>query len=93
MGYVANDRLTDVLAASDPQAERCYANYLALWTLFEAGRTRGARVCDLGGIDPRGNHGVYLFKRGLKGRVSPRPVYAHSQSPGLTHLFSLKDLL
>lgn len=68
MGWMGGDMALDLLAASSDAAKTTYANYLALWSLIDLARQRGARTFDCGGIDPKGNQGVYNFKKGLSGR-------------------------
>lgn len=67
MGWVGGRTGLDLLAASSDAARNSYANYLALWTLIQRMRERGAESFDCGGIDPTGNEGVYNFKKGLGG--------------------------
>jgi lipid II:glycine glycyltransferase (peptidoglycan interpeptide bridge formation enzyme) len=67
MGWMGGRIALDLLAASSDAARNSYANYLALWTLIERSRQRGADLFDCGGIDPAGNEGVYNFKKGLSG--------------------------
>jgi lipid II:glycine glycyltransferase (peptidoglycan interpeptide bridge formation enzyme) len=52
------------MAASGNAARKVYASYATLWGLVNECHARGVRYYDMAGIDPRGNKGVWDFKRG-----------------------------
>ncbi len=54
----------DMLAAAGATARKTYASHATFWALTEACRERGAKVFDMGGVDPVGNSGVFNFKQG-----------------------------
>ncbi len=54
----------DLMAASGNVARKIYASYATLWGMVNECHTRGVRNYDLAGVDPRGNKGVWDFKRG-----------------------------
>lgn len=68
MGWIGGEMALDLLAAQAPEARNTSASYMAMWTLIERCRQRGAAIYDCGGIDPQGNPGVYHFKQGLGGQ-------------------------
>ena len=62
--YHGGHTTLDLLAASSEGARNTYANYLAVWRMIQRAREKGAGRFDCGGIDPKGNPGVYNFKKG-----------------------------
>ncbi|MDC0078271.1 peptidoglycan bridge formation glycyltransferase FemA/FemB family protein, partial [Deltaproteobacteria bacterium] len=62
---VANDMGWDLLAASNLVARKQYATYAIIWKIFSELKRCGVNKCDLGGIDPKYNPGVYNFKKGI----------------------------
>jgi hypothetical protein len=61
---LAGETASDLLAAASPAGRKTYAAYALLWEQILECRRRGARILDLGGVDPEGAKGVYDFKRG-----------------------------
>lgn len=69
-GLVASamgDSAIYVLGATSDDGLNAKGAYLLQWTLIQWLKENGFRWYDLGGIDPKGNPGVYSFKRGLSG--------------------------
>jgi lipid II:glycine glycyltransferase (peptidoglycan interpeptide bridge formation enzyme) len=69
-GLVASamgDSAIYLLGATSDDGLNAKGAYLLQWTLIQWLKENGVRWYDLGGIDPEGNPGVYLFKRGLSG--------------------------
>ena len=56
-----------LLGATSDNGLNAKGSYLLQWTLIQWLKDKGIRWYDLGGIDPIGNPGVYLFKRGFSG--------------------------
>jgi lipid II:glycine glycyltransferase (peptidoglycan interpeptide bridge formation enzyme) len=56
-----------LLGATSDEGLNSKGSYLLQWTLIQWLKDKNIRWYDLGGIDPVGNPGVYLFKRGLSG--------------------------
>jgi len=56
-----------LLAAGNNLGRQLRASYLTWWRALLTARKAGMEYCDLGGIDPVNNTGVYMFKRGLGG--------------------------
>jgi hypothetical protein len=56
-----------LLGATGDDGLKSKGAYLLQWTMIRWLKDNGVRWYDLGGIDPEGNPGVYLFKRGLSG--------------------------
>ncbi len=74
-------RWTDFYVASNDRAKVTGAGRLALWHLIERAKAEGARILDLGGIDPVGNPGVYEFKRGVcRNAVASDPLWLYSRT-------------
>jgi len=69
-GLVASamgDSAIYLLGATSDDGLNAKGAYLLQWTLIQWLKESGFRWYDLGGIDPKGNPGVYSFKRGLCG--------------------------
>jgi hypothetical protein len=69
-GLVASamgDSAIYLLGATSDDGLNAKGAYLLQWTLIRWLKENGFRCYDLGGIDPEGNPGVCLFKRGLSG--------------------------
>lgn len=64
-----------VLGATTIDGMRSKAAYVLHWRVMEIARQAGCQWYDLGGIDPKGNPGVYHFKSGFGGSdvVMPGP--------------------
>lgn len=58
----------DLLAASNNVARKQYANYAIIWKLLSDLSNNGVTICDMGGVDPTNNPGVFNFKKGLGGK-------------------------
>jgi lipid II:glycine glycyltransferase (peptidoglycan interpeptide bridge formation enzyme) len=56
-----------LLGATSDDGLKSKGAYLLHWTLIKWLKEHGVRWYDLGGIDPKGNPGVYHFKRGFSG--------------------------
>jgi lipid II:glycine glycyltransferase (peptidoglycan interpeptide bridge formation enzyme) len=56
-----------LLGATSDDGLEAKGAYLLQWTLIQWLKESGFQWYDLGGINPEGNPGVYLFKRGLSG--------------------------
>ena len=59
-----SDTAWDLLAAAGAQARKVYASHATLWALLEECNRKGLSWCDLSGVDPVHNKGVYDFKQG-----------------------------
>jgi lipid II:glycine glycyltransferase (peptidoglycan interpeptide bridge formation enzyme) len=69
-GLVASalgDSAIYLLGATSDEGLKSKGAYLLQWTMIQWLKRNGIRWYDLGGIDPDGNPGVYLFKRGFSG--------------------------
>jgi len=69
-GLVASamgDSAIYLLGATNDDGLTSKGAYLLQWTLIRWLKDRGAKLYDLGGIDPDGNPGVYHFKSGFSG--------------------------
>ena len=64
-----------VLGATTIDGMRSKAAYVLHWGVMDTARQAGYQWYDLGGIDPKGNPGVYHFKSGFGGAdvVMPGP--------------------
>lgn len=64
-----------LLGATNDDGLKTKGAYLLQWTMIKWLKENGFRYYDLGGIDPKGNPGVYHFKSGLSGqdltRIAP----------------------
>ena len=60
---IIGNRACDYLAATNAEGRRLLASYPLFWDMLCRCRDIGIKHYDLGGIDPRGNPGVYHFKR------------------------------
>jgi lipid II:glycine glycyltransferase (peptidoglycan interpeptide bridge formation enzyme) len=58
------DRAWMWLSATSEEGRKQHASYAVLWSMVQLSLERGVQFCDLCGIDPVANHGVYRFKRG-----------------------------
>lgn len=67
------DTCVYLLGASSDDGRKRKASYLLQWRTIEDAKSRGARLYDLGGIDPEANPGVYHFKSGMGGRACDFP--------------------
>ena len=56
-----------LLGATSDDGLKSKGAYLLQWTMIQWLKENGIRSYDLGGIDPEGNPGVYLFKKGFSG--------------------------
>jgi GNAT acetyltransferase-like protein len=56
-------RATALLSATTEQGRELHASYAVIWALVRHCRLLGLQSCDLGGIDPVLNPGVYRFKK------------------------------
>ncbi len=52
------------LSATSEEGRNLNASYAVFWALLQHSKEVGVKWCDLCGIDPVANHGVYRFKRG-----------------------------
>jgi len=85
--YHGGHTTLDLLAASSEGSRNTYANYLAVWSMIQRARAKGAARFDCGGIDPKGNPGVYNFKKGLGGEeVSWGRLWLRTRPAVLWHL-------
>jgi lipid II:glycine glycyltransferase (peptidoglycan interpeptide bridge formation enzyme) len=69
-GLVASamgDSAIYLLGATSDAGLNTKGAYLLQWTMIRWLKENGIRWYDLGGIDPKGNPGVFSFKRGLSG--------------------------
>jgi hypothetical protein len=62
------DTAVVLFAAGNEAGLKCGASNLVWWRSFLAARQAGMKTCDLGGIDPVGNPGVYQFKSRMGGK-------------------------
>jgi lipid II:glycine glycyltransferase (peptidoglycan interpeptide bridge formation enzyme) len=56
-----------IMAATSTSGLDCKASNLAYWEMIKRQHTEGIHWFDFGGIDPKGNPGVYFFKTGASG--------------------------
>lgn len=61
---IVGDRATAVLSATTEEGRQVHASYGVIWALIQHCQRLHLKSCDLGGIDPIGNRGVYRFKKG-----------------------------
>lgn len=61
---VVGDRATEFLSATTEQGRELRASYALAWALVRHCLQLRIKTCDLGGIEPVVNPGVYQFKRG-----------------------------
>lgn len=69
-GLVASaigDSAIYLLGATSDKGLKAKGSYLLQWSLIQWLKENGFKTYDLGGIDPKGNPGVYHFKKGLSG--------------------------
>lgn len=65
LGWVVfGNRAWGILSANSEQGRKVHSSYLMYWTLIQHCRNNQIESCDLAGIDPVENNGVYRFKRG-----------------------------
>ena len=62
-----------LLGASNEKALKIKASYLLQWHTILKAKEKGCCLYDLGGIDPKGNPGVYHFKKGMGGTEITSP--------------------
>jgi hypothetical protein len=60
---VLGNRAWSVISATSEQGRALHASYLTFWELYQHCKRIGLESCDLAGIDPIKNHGVYRFKK------------------------------
>lgn len=60
---VLGDRAWVVLSATSKRGRELYASYSTFWAMLQRCQNMGLYWCDLAGIDPVRNPGVYRFKR------------------------------
>ncbi|MGZ5470784.1 MAG: peptidoglycan bridge formation glycyltransferase FemA/FemB family protein [Nitrososphaeraceae archaeon] len=58
-----------LLAATGDKGLKYGCSYLLWWKMITTMTGNGMRWCDMGGIDPDGNPGGYVFKTGLSGKT------------------------
>jgi hypothetical protein len=86
---VINDMGWDLLAASNRIARKQYSTYALIWEIINELHSCGTKTCDLGGIDPEKNSGVYNFKKGLGGvEIDYLGEYEWSNNKLLKYLIS-----
>jgi lipid II:glycine glycyltransferase (peptidoglycan interpeptide bridge formation enzyme) len=61
---VLGNRANELLAATTERGREMRASYAVTWALLRHCRRLQIQACDLGGIEPIVNPGVYRFKRG-----------------------------
>lgn len=61
---VFGNRATELLSATTERGREMLAAYAVTWALVRHSRLLQLQACDLGGIDPIVNPGVYRFKKG-----------------------------
>src|SRR5688572_22952956 len=65
LGWIVfGNRAWGVFSANTEQGRKLHSSYLMYWTLIQHCLKIKVESCDLAGIDPAHNHGVYRFKRG-----------------------------
>ncbi|MGX5774937.1 lipid II:glycine glycyltransferase FemX [Methylorubrum zatmanii] len=80
LAHTARQRWTYFFAASNDRARATGAAPFALWRIVEHACEQGARVLDLGGVDPIDNRGVFDFKRGLcRNIVQGGPLWLYAR--------------
>ncbi len=65
---VLADRAWMILSATSEEGRKLNASYAVFWALVQHSLKIGVSSCDLAGIDPIRNHGVYRFKRSTGAR-------------------------
>lgn len=73
LGSYVGDTAVNLLSAANTRGRDLLASFLLQWSVITYAKGRGVRHYDLGGIDKKGNPGVYLFKRRLNGRPFTEP--------------------
>lgn len=61
--FVLGDRAWVVLSATSKRGRELYASYSTFWAMLRRCQQMGSKWCDLAGIDPIRNPGVYRFKK------------------------------
>jgi len=76
-----------LLGATCDEGLKSKGAYLLHWTMIQWLKENGVRWYDLGGIDPKGNPGVYSFKRGFSGvdvcQIAPLVASESAVSSGM----------
>jgi lipid II:glycine glycyltransferase (peptidoglycan interpeptide bridge formation enzyme) len=79
-----------LLGATSDEGLNSKGAYLLQWTLIQWLKEKDIRWYDLGGIDPEGNPGVYIFKKGLSGQdicqLNPMVASSSAVSSGMVKL-------
>jgi lipid II:glycine glycyltransferase (peptidoglycan interpeptide bridge formation enzyme) len=65
---VFGDRASAFVSATSERGRKLSASYATFWELYQHCGRLGIESCDLAGIDPIKNHGVYHFKKGTGAR-------------------------
>ncbi|HEV2884243.1 MAG TPA: peptidoglycan bridge formation glycyltransferase FemA/FemB family protein [Pyrinomonadaceae bacterium] len=60
---IHGNRATAVLSATTEKGRAVHASYAIFWAVLQHAKRIGVESCDLAGIDPIRNPGVYRFKR------------------------------
>ena len=68
-----------LFGATSNHGKELKGSYLLLWRMIGWMKEQGCHQCDLGGIDPEGNPGVYHFKNGIS-NVEVRHIRPHEAS-------------
>ena len=86
---IFGDTAWDLLAAAGAQARKVYASHATLWALLEECNRKGLSWCDLSGVDPVHNKGVYDFKQGTGARLVECPgEWEWASLPGMRWVFN-----
>jgi lipid II:glycine glycyltransferase (peptidoglycan interpeptide bridge formation enzyme) len=68
VGWVVfGDRAWALFSATSEEGRKVQASFGIFWAVIQHCQRLGVQSCDLAGIDPVGNHGVYRFKKGIGG--------------------------
>jgi lipid II:glycine glycyltransferase (peptidoglycan interpeptide bridge formation enzyme) len=70
------DTAVYLFGATDEVGMRSAASYLVQWQVVQELKQLGVAYYDLNGVDPRRNHGTYVFKRGLAGKDAIEVTFA-----------------
>jgi hypothetical protein len=93
-GHVASilgDTCVYLLGATNDVGRKFNAAYLLQWNAIKVSKEAGCRWYDLGGIDAKGNPGVYRFKNRMGGKevdiCGPYEMQPRGYRPSLTRFW------
>jgi lipid II:glycine glycyltransferase (peptidoglycan interpeptide bridge formation enzyme) len=90
LGSYMGETAVYLLGAANLRGRKLLASFLLQWNAIIHAQRTGSRFYDLGGVDERGNPGVYRFKRGLNGcpltELAPHELAPDPVSRGVVRL-------